>query len=178
MANYIGEVRLFAGNFAPVDWAFCNGQLVAISQNPALFSLLGTTYGGDGASTFALPDLRGRAPLHQGQGLGLTLRTIGEAGGTEGEILDETKVPPHKHTLNATNTAATSQAVTNTVLPARPTAPAAKLYTTHGASPTFDSLSANALSGFTGGSVPHENRMSSLAVSYIIALQGVFPAQN
>ena len=98
---FVGEVRVFAGNFAPAGWAFCNGQLLQISTNTALFSLLGTNYGGNGLSSFALPDLRGRLPIHPGQGPGLSLRTLGELGGSETQTLTTSQIPSHAHTMGA-----------------------------------------------------------------------------
>lgn len=175
--NYLGEIRPFAGNFAPLNWHFCDGSLLAISENDALYAVIGTTYGGDGITTFALPDLQGRVAVHQGTGTGLSPRVLGQKAGEEQVTLLSNNLPQHSHTLNATNTAATNQAVAGNLLPAQPTATNAKLYTTQGATPTIDSLSQRAV-GATGGGQPHENRMPSLAISYIIALQGIFPTQN
>jgi microcystin-dependent protein len=174
---YIGEVRMFAGTFAPVNWALCNGQVIAISQNEALYQLLGTTYGGDGVNTFNLPDVQGRVPIHQGTGTGLSTYVIGQKAGSESVTLTTSQMPQHNHTLAATTTAATAQAVGPTLLPAMPTATNAKLYTIQGATPTIDAMSVRAV-GPAGGSQPHENRMPALAVTFIIALFGIFPSQN
>ena len=134
MSDYfLGEIRMFGGNFAIKNWAFCNGQLMSIAQNTALFSLLGTTYGGNGIQTFALPDLRGRIPMGQGNGPGLTPRIIGEVGGTEPVTVTLNQMPMHSHAFSVTADAATVAAVGPTVLPAKPTVSAtAKFYTITG----------------------------------------------
>lgn len=154
---FIGEVRLFAGNFAPAGWAFCDGQLLSISQYAALFSLLGTTYGGDGQQNFALPDLRGRAPIGQGQGPGLSNRAMGERAGSEQVPLNAAQLPPHGYP------AADVDETTN-----RPGALARGSALTSG--PADGAL--------VGGGLPHENRSPYLAVNFIIALEGVFPSRN
>jgi microcystin-dependent protein len=164
---YVGEIRLFGGNFAPAGWAFCDGSLLAISENDTLFNLIGTTYGGDGQSTFALPDLRGRAPLHMGQGPGLSNYTIGQMGGAETVVLTVNQIPGHTHTPTA-QTAAGSQ-----------TSPANGVW----AASTLNQFTANAPSqamnpgaiGPAGGSQPHDNRMPYLAINFIISLFGVYP---
>jgi len=172
---FVAEIRIFAGNFAPVGWAFCNGQLMPISQNTALFSLLGTTYGGDGKSTFALPDMQGRAPMHPGSGPGLTPRDLGEIGGSAEVTLFSSQIPSHTHGLQASAATATSSDPTNNLL----ASPAAN--------PKFTSLYNNTngsatLSPFTlsiaGGDQPHNNLQPYLALSFIIALQGIFPSRN
>lgn len=175
---FVGEVRMFGGNFAPINWALCQGQLLPIGGNEALFSLIGTTYGGDGVTTFALPDLQGRVPLHQGQGQGLHARVIGEVAGTETVTLLTSQLPSHVHTLNATTADATTHIVGSTVLPAKPTATNAKLYTTQTTTPvpTVEVMSSRAVSN-AGGSQPHVNVMPSLTINYIIALTGIFPSQ-
>lgn len=165
---YVGEIRMFAGNFAPADWAFCDGSLLDISTYDVLFQLIGTTYGGDGASTFALPDLRGRAPVHTGQGNGLSRYVLGQSGGQERVTLTTPQLPSHTHPASASVAAATSgdpggHTWAATSSPAFGTGPAA-------------TLRADALAQ-AGGSQPHENRPPSLAVSFIIALYGVFPTQ-
>lgn len=152
---YVGEIRMFAGNFPPVGWAFCDGQLVAISENETLFNLIGTTYGGDGQSTFALPDLRGRMPLHQGQGLGLSPRSIGELGGVESVTLTTQQIPSHGY-------AAVSDVQTTN----RPGALAEGGYYATGA----------ANGAVVGGSQPHENMPPELVVNFIISLFGIFPS--
>ncbi|MDM7855482.1 phage tail protein [Cellulomonas alba] len=166
---YIGEIRMFAGTFAPVGWAFCDGSLIPISQNDTLYALLGTTYGGDGLSTFALPDLRGRVPIHQGQGPGLSARTIGERAGTESVTLTTTQLPSHTHAV----VAALVPATTGSPAGATWAATSAPSYTTGS---TTNTMSPAALAP-AGGSQPHENRVPSLGVSFIIATEGIFPSQ-
>lgn len=176
---FLAEIRIFAGNFAPKGWATCDGQILPLSQNTALFSLLGTTYGGDGKSTFALPNLQGSAPLQQGQGPGLSLYDLGEVIGVDTVTLLSTEMPSHNHFLGATQTAGNSAAPTNGV-PAfggwddgqGGTGPVAS-YTNTGSTTT---LSPNATS-VSGSSFPHNNMMPSLGLTFIIALQGVFPAR-
>ena len=172
---FIAEIRMFAGNFAPRGWAFCDGQLLPISENQALFSLVGTIYGGDGRTTFALPDLRGRAPVHAGQGPGLTNRRLGENGGAEAVFLTINEMPSHNHHAisNADSTVATSDKPTD-ALPAR----------NAGATPQYgenanSTLNANSISiGQTGGNQPHPNMQPFLTINYIIALQGIYPSRN
>ena len=173
---FIGEIYMFAGNFAPVGWAFCHGQLVPISEYEALFTLIGTTYGGDGQSTFALPDLRGRAPVHFGQGPGLSNRTQGEAAGTEVATITLSQFPGHTHalTLNASTGPANTASHGGAVLAAGDSG----LYAT-GVSPGT-ALAANALAvgASTGGGQPHENMQPHLAINFIIALYGIYPSPN
>jgi microcystin-dependent protein len=167
---FVAEIRIFPFNFAPKGWAFCNGQLIPLSQNTALFSLLGTIYGGDGLSTFALPDLQGRAPMFYGQGPGLSPRAIGEQGGSATVTLAETGMPAHTHALAAdASPAATSQPAGN--LPAMPVQDA---YATQG---TAAGMSANALLA-AGGGQPHNNMQPYLTFYFCIALQGVFPSRS
>jgi len=166
---FIAEIKIFAGNFPPRSWAQCDGQLFPISQNTALFSLLGTTYGGDGKSTFALPDLRGRSPMQPGQGPGLSVRDIGERDGTEQETLSLSQLPLHSHHLNAA-TAATTAAAANALLGQS----AAKVY---GPAANLVPM-ANEAIGAAGGGQPHENRQPYLTLNFIIALQGVFPSRG
>ena len=176
MSNpFLGEIRMFAGNFAPRGWAFCSGQILAISQNDALFALLGTTYGGDGQVTFALPDFRGRIPIEQGQGPGLSPRTLGEQGGTETVTLISTQMPAHSHTLSVTSAAATAVTPGNTLLPGAISGDT--FYVNNIAGNTMAPLSA-AMLGPSGGSQPHLNMMPTLVVNFIIALEGVFPSRN
>lgn len=156
---YIGEIQIFAGNFAPLGWAFCNGQLLSIAEYSTLFTLIGTTYGGDGQTTFALPDLRGRIPIHMGQGPGLSNRTIGEMSGMESVTLNINQMPAHSH-LMATGT------VRGTGTQGAGLTSGTQLSTL--TSPTTTSV---------GGSQPHENMPPYLCISYIIALEGIYPAQ-
>lgn len=171
---FIAEIRIFPFNFAPKGWAWCNGQLMPLSQNTALFSLLGTTYGGDGKSNFALPDLRGCAPMHPGQGPGLSLRDLGETGGTEIVTLLDSELPAHSHTLRATTDPAELQAPGPTRSLAR--SQNANAYKAPAGQPLAP-LSAQALS-VTGGGQPHNNMQPYLTFYFNIALQGVFPPRS
>ena len=168
---FVAEIRIFPFNFAPKGWAWCDGQLMPLSQNTALFSLLGTTYGGDGKSNFALPDLQGRAPMHPGQGPGLSLHDLGETGGSETVTLLESEIPAHAHTMMAStqvalenNPAAQNVASGDGV---NLFAPAANL-----ASMAPESLAP------AGGDQPHNNLMPYLTFYFCIALQGVFPPRT
>lgn len=171
---FVAEVRIFAFNFPPTGWAFCNGQLMPISQNTALFSLLGTTYGGDGKSTFALPNLQGMSAMHPGQGQGLSLRDLGEQGGTEFVTLLESEMPAHPHSLNANPQPA------STGVPAAQTSLARGFggspYKQTPFAPTVQ-MAFQALAP-AGGSLPHNNLMPYLALNFCIALQGVFPPRQ
>lgn len=163
---YVGEIRLFAGNFAPAGWLFCHGQLLAISENETLFQLIGTTYGGDGESTFALPDLRARIPLHQGNGV-----VLASQGGVESVTLTVQQVPAHTHPLQASTAVATQAAPAGNV-PAQSTA--ADLYI---ADTPHAGLAASTV-GPIGGSQPHENMQPFLGLNFIISLFGIFPSQT
>ncbi len=169
---FIGEIIMFAGTFAPSGYALCNGQLMAITQNEALFALIGTTYGGDGVTTFGLPDLRGRAPLHVGQGVGLTNYNLGDRAGSEAVTLTISHLPSHDHTVFCTNFTGTQEAPTNGVW-----ATDASGATGEYDAPTGNNLAVNAI-GNAGNSLPHENRQPLLAINFCIALFGVFPSQN
>lgn len=168
---FIAEIRIFAGNFAPRGWAFCNGQLLPISQNTALFSLIGTTYGGDGRSTTALPNLQGRAPMHPGRGPGLTDRRLGERGGVETVTLSEAQMPNHSHALQGTRESGDNLNPGNNYL-ARGTAMYAPPPSS-GVSP----MASNALAS-VGGSQPHNNLQPFLAINFIIALVGLYPSRS
>jgi microcystin-dependent protein len=168
---YVGEIRMFGGNFAPAGWAFCNGSLFSIASNPVLFQVIGTTYGGDGQQTFALPDLRGRIPIHQGTGAGLQPYTIGEQGGVEDVTLTSQQMPVHSHPLQATNDSATSAGT-----PANATANTGTVALYAPPAGTLDVVMAP--TGAAGGSQPHDNMAPYLCVSFIIALFGVFPSQG
>ncbi len=170
---FLGQVILVGFNFAPRGWALCDGQLLPISQNAALFSLLGTTYGGDGRTTFALPDLRGRAPIHQGQGSGLSARTIGSRLGVEEVTLTTNEMPAHTHSLNAFDGLANQQSPVRTVPATEPTGQTA----TYSTQPANSVMSPEAI-GTTGGSQAHSNMQPSLTMNYCIALEGVFPPRN
>jgi microcystin-dependent protein len=175
MSNpFLAEIRIFTGNFAPVGWALCNGQLMPISQNTALFSLLGTTYGGDGKSTFALPNLQGCAPMQAGQGPGLSLRDLGETAGEQTVTLLQTEMPAHSHTAQAAS-GGTLPSPTNNVWAAggkgRPA--------TYAASAPQTDVQMNPFgTSIAGGGLPHNNMPPFLGLTFIIALQGVFPARS
>ena len=164
---FLSELRLFSFSFPPKGWAFCNGQLLPINQNQALFALLGTTYGGNGQTNFALPDLRGRVPIHFGSGF-----TLGQAAGEQAHTLTINELPGHQHFLQATSAAATINIPDNTTLLSS-SAPN-DLYT---GPADLTPLAAGAVSN-VGGSQPHENRQPFLTLSWCIALQGIFPSQN
>lgn len=171
---FVGEIRIFCGNFAPRGWAFCNGQLLAISSNTALFSLLGTNYGGNGVSTFGLPNLQGRNPLHRGQGPGLTSYVLGEIGGVETVTLNSTQIPSHTHTAQADSTGGGGTA---------PTAGAYWGTVARGGTPPYGpatNLAAMnpALLSNVGGGLPHNNMSPYLALTFIVALQGIYPARS
>ena len=174
----IGEIRMWAGNFAPKNWAFCNGQIIAIASNTALFSILGTTYGGNGTTTFALPDLRGRVPLAQGQGPGLTDRTLGELGGEESVVILTSEMPAHTHLAalpcDSVATDATQNSGKNNAYCGNDPNEGGKAIfasaanAVMGASPTDSAGQGNS----------HSNIQPSLAVSFIICQRGLFPARN
>ena len=176
MSNpFVAEIRIFAGNFAPKGWALCDGQLLPISQNTALFSLLGTTYGGDGKSNFALPNLQGCAPLQAGQGPGLSLRDLGETGGEQTVTLLQTEMPAHSHSAQGSTGSNQTTPVNNAW------ASGAKL---GGGNLYFPSTPASNVqmnpfgTSITGGNLPHNNMPPFLGLTFIIALQGVFPARS
>jgi microcystin-dependent protein len=171
---FVAEIRIFPFNFAPKGWAFCNGQLLPISQNTALFSLLGTTYGGDGKSTFALPDLEGSAPMHPGQGPGLSLHDLGETGGSETVTLLQSEIPVHTHTMNGNPFPANVQAPSAARALATSSGGVAYRPSTGSATTT---MAPEALSP-TGGNQPHNNLQPYLTLNFNIALQGVFPPRS
>lgn len=169
---YVGEIRMFGASFAPAGWAFCDGQLMPISQNETLFNLIGTTYGGDGQETFAMPDLQGRVPVHQGQGPGISQNyQLGEKGGVESVTLNTQQIPTHNHAFLASTTAGNSVVPTGNV-------------TGNSGQVTFYALGTAITNMFgtaitpVGGSQPHENMQPYLAISFIISLFGIFPSQN
>lgn len=169
---FVAEIRIFPFNFAPRGWAWCDGQLLPLTQNTALFSLLGTTYGGNGQSNFAVPDLQGRAPMHPEQGPGLSLHDLGETGGSETVSLLESEIPAHTHALMAGNTTANLNAPGPGRMLARSIGGQA-----FGAAPVNTQLSPNALTP-AGGDAPHNNMMPYLTFYFCIALQGVFPPRT
>lgn len=162
---FIGEVKLISWNFPPKGWAFCNGQQLPINQNQALFSILGTTYGGNGQTTFALPDLRGRTSIHQGAGF-----TVGQNGGEEAHTLIINELPTHTHFVNASNTQGDKNLVQGNILAQEAGKP-------YGAFASTTTLAPTTISN-TGGGQAHENRQPFLVVNFIIALQGIFPSRN
>jgi microcystin-dependent protein len=166
---FLAEIRIFGFNFPPKGWAFCDGQIMPISQNTALFSLLGTTYGGDGKSTFALPDMQGNVPMHPGQGQGLSLRDLGEMGGVEAVTLLQSEMPVHTHTLRGNNTTAESANPAGNSI-ARQTF---NMFQTN-INQSLVLMAQQALP-VAGGSQPHNNMMPYLTLNFCIALQGVFP---
>jgi len=174
---YVGEIRIFAGTFVPVNWALCNGQLLSIAQYDTLYVLLGTTYGGDGVNTFGLPDLQGRVPLGQGQGPGLTNRIMGEKSGSETVTLTPAQMPGHVHSFSATSAAATTNAPSGNILAVADFSGKMYLDNTLSPSEVTINLPANTVSS-AGGGQPHENRVPSLTLSYIISTVGIFPSQN
>ena len=164
---YLSEIRLVSFSFPPRGWAFCNGQLLPINQNQALFSLLGTTYGGDGRVNFALPDLRGRVPVHMGDGF-----TLGERGGEPSHTLTITEMPQHVHPVNATTAGATTATPSNAVMLA--TSNGASAYQTPQNLVAMDPTA----SSMVGGGQPHENQQPYLVLAFCIALVGIFPSRN
>ena len=168
---FVAEIRIFPFNFAPKGWARCDGQLLPISQNTALFSLLGTTYGGDGKSTFALPDLQGRTPMHPGQGPGLSLHDLGETGGTETVTLLQSEIPNHPHSMRANTDIADVQTPSDARSIAR--SQNANAYRAPSGQPVVQ-LDPGALAP-AGGDQPHNNLQPYLTLYFNIALQGVFP---
>lgn len=170
---FIAEIRIFAGNFAPRNWSFCDGQLLPISQNTALFSLIGTTYGGDGRTTTALPNLQGRAPMHPGNGSGLTLHRLGESGGAENITLSSRHLPSHSHNLKTVSSAANITSPTNHLLAASEDL-GDKQYAT---SANMQDMHTSSIIG-SGGSQPHNNMPPGLAMNFIIALTGLYPSRS
>lgn len=183
MSNpYLGEVRIFAGSFNPRGWAFCRGQLLAIAQNDALYALVGTTFGGDGQTTFGLPDLQGRIPIGQGQGPGLASYVLGQASGTEGVVLTISQMPSHSHAMYASTVKGNQPTPVTTSVPASPDQgnpnTTATYYVQPGPNPLTPSTLAPTTISSQGGNQAHDNIMPSLCLNYIIALEGVFPSRN
>ncbi len=168
---FVAEIRIFGFNFAPKGWAFCNGQILPISQNTALFSLLGTTYGGNGQSTFALPNMQNRAPMFWGQGPGLSVRDLGETGGSDTVTLLQSEIPMHSHTMNGLNDSGL-QSNPGGALSAR-----ANIYKANPGSSPVVQMNSNAV-GMTGGNLPHNNLQPLLTLNFCIALQGVYPPRG
>lgn len=172
---FVGEIRIFAGTFNPAGWAYCNGQLLKIADYQELFSLIGTTYGGDGRTHFALPDYRGRIVAGRGQGPGLTERVLGQMIGTETVALTEAQIPSHNHPFTATTTTATNLSLEGAIL-ADP-GPGAVMYEAEATADQLKPLSDDSIKP-AGSNVPHSNMMPFSAVSYIIALKGVYPQRG
>lgn len=169
MSNpFLGQILLVPYNFSPRFWAFCNGQLLSIAQNTALFALLGTTFGGNGQTTFALPDFRSRVPIHPGQGPGLSPYVLGQQGGSESVTLTLPQMPMHNHTLSANTSAA------NDTLPNNKFFSEGSIYTSNAANAVMNP----ATIGVSGGSQPHPNIQPYLCINFIIALQGIFPSRS
>jgi microcystin-dependent protein len=177
---FVGEIRMVGFTFAPRGWAFCAGQLMSISQNEALFALLGTTYGGDGIVTFGLPDMRGRVPIHQGQGPGLTPRVLGEISGEENHTLIVTEIASHTHAVTVSPKCSADDGSTGSPVGNVPAVPAAGAtpVTAYTSSGTETMASGSGTSTPTGGSQPHDNMQPFLVANFIIALEGIFPSRN
>lgn len=169
---FIAEIKIFAGNFAPRSYAFCDGQLLPISQNTALFSLIGTTYGGDGRTTTALPNLQGRAPMHAGRGPGLSSRKLGQKSGAETVTLSELQMPNHNHTVEARPSSASTSTPTNNFFA---NLTGANMYSSSTSS--MVNMQAGLLQN-AGGGQPHNNMQPFLAMNFIIALQGIYPSRG
>jgi microcystin-dependent protein len=167
---FLAEIRIFGFNFAPRGWALCDGQILPINQYQALYSLLGTTYGGDGRTSFGLPDLRGRVPLHEGQGSGLSNRALGSKGGVENVVLTGAQMPNHTHTLNGTGVAATTDSPAGAVF-------AQTLDDRYAPATELVNAASEAILN-AGGSQAHDNMQPSLVLNFCIALQGTFPSRN
>jgi microcystin-dependent protein len=176
---YVGQISMTGFSFAPYGWAFCNGQLMSIAQYETLYTLIGTTYGGDGVQTFALPNLQCRLPIHQGTGAGLSTYVIGQISGSENVTLLTGQLPQHIHTFYATSACATSVRPNNslTAVPYQGISPSFYTIPTSGQAPNVKNLNPQAI-GQSGSSLPHPNMMPSLCVSFIISLFGIYPSQN
>ena len=171
---YIGEIRLFAGNFAPANWSFCDGSLIRIADNQALFAVIGTTYGGDGVTTFALPDFRGRVGINQGQGPGLSNYNLGQSAGTVDVTLTTASTPTHNHAFDTAGTSASTPTAGPSVSFANTTGQNV-MYVKDGVSGASKASPAGNTVGKSGGSMPHDNLMPGLSVNYIISMYGIFP---
>lgn len=181
MTPFVGQIMMFAGNYAPSGYAFCNGQTMSISQNQALFALLGTAYGGNGTTTFQLPNLQSRLPVAQGTGAGLSPYILGQAAGVDTVTITPQSMPNHTHTLNATKTPGTTATIGNTVLPGTPAGSGTEFFYANqpSGSPalTYYTLAGGVVS-MAGGSQPHTNLMPSLCITFVIALTGIFPTRS
>lgn len=180
MEGTIGEIRIFGGNFAPRNWAFCEGQLIQIATNTALFSIIGTNYGGDGRTTFGLPDLRGRTAIGAGTGPGLSTFREGQRGGRESVSITVPNLPAHNHTLSASNSAGTSSSPVNN-FPAQSQVQVERggaMLEVNAYQATGDAVMSASAIGNTGGGTPIQIRNPYLAINYIICLQGIFPSRS
>lgn len=180
--QFVGEIRMFAGNYAPTGWHLCDGSLLPIQNYEALFVLLGKSYGGDGTTNFGIPDLRGRLPIGQGTGQGLTARPLAQKDGVSTVVLSSAQIPSHTHVLMASTAPATGGSASNTVLAQSGNSSGGTNQDAHYLAPNAPVsglfvMAGNAI-GSTGGSQPHENRMLSGCVNFIIALEGSFPSQD
>jgi microcystin-dependent protein len=175
--QYVAQISMFGGNFAPRQWALCNGQLMSIAQNQALFSLIGTTYGGDGIQTFGLPNMMSRLSVHFGQGAGLSNYQLGQSAGSPTVTISTTTMPSHNHNLNAAKVNAATANITPTSLPAQPTAGSPPIFYASGSGLTTHTMPTGTVQS-SGMGQPHSNMMPSLCVTFIIALQGIFPSRN
>jgi microcystin-dependent protein len=173
MEPFIGTILMFGGNFEPKGWAFCNGQLMSIAQNTALFSILGTTYGGDGVTTFALPNLQSRAPMHFGQGQGLSRRDLGEMGGSESVTLTTANMPAHNHLINCKSDGGSSNSPANNFIAADNDATATPFV-----SGKTDATMDPSMVASTGGNQPVATESPYLVINFIIALEGVYPSRS
>lgn len=176
--QYLAEIRMFAGNFAPRGWAFCAGQILSIAQNQALFALLGTTYGGDGRTTFALPDLRGRVPLGTGAGAGLSNIVLGETVGEESHTLLAHEMPAHVHPAQATVRASSADGVNNSPQNSFLAAASSAAIYADDANATMNPAAAQVTVNPAGGNQPHNNMQPSLGMNFIIAMEGIFPSRD
>ncbi len=172
---FLAEVRIVGFNFAPRGWAFCDGQILPINQNQSLYSLLGTTYGGDGRTSFALPDLRGRSPMHVGSSNGVS-HSQGQKSGEETHTLSAGEMPQHNHTMEAANTAANTGTASGSTVLGEPAAAVGQIYSDPGANLNVNLASGTVLN--VGGGQAHNNMQPTLAVNFCIALQGLFPSRN
>ncbi|HTA41717.1 MAG TPA: tail fiber protein [Bryobacteraceae bacterium] len=171
---FLGEIRMFGGNFAPTGWALCNGQLLPISQNTALFSILGTQFGGDGVRTFGLPDLRSRVPVHQGQGTGLSTYVVGEITGSENVTLNAQQMPAHNHLVNADGNGGGKNTPASNLPGTVAVNATEKIYSGNAGNTTMN----QSMIQLAGGNQPHANIQPVLCVTFIIALQGIFPSRS
>lgn len=178
MEPYVGEIRIFAGNYAPLNWAFCNGQSLTIANYQALFSLISTTYGGNGVTTFNLPNMNGSIPIGQGQGNGLTNRLMGQTGGSQSVNLTDEQMPAHTHDLYCSSLPATSQTPGTSLFFADTGSSNYLAYTNPQQGQTTQDVEFNAQAiGTTGGSTAHNNMMPYIGLNYIISLQGIYPTR-